>query len=221
MKDQEKIKQDIVDQLVWDNRLEDVQIDVDYNGTTARLSGKVHSYNVRQAAEADALQIEGVLSVDNQLAVDASHQIDAPTDQEIQNHVKDSIYWNNRIDYSKIDVVVEDKVATLAGSVDAFWKKNLAADLAYGVNGIRNVNNKLSIVPTRERKDELIAKDVMAALSRNNQVDESRVTVNVNDGQITLSGAVNTWSENNAAYESALYAKGVRDIKNDILVKPV
>ena len=214
----DKIKQDVVDHLIWDDRIDASNISVDYDKDTVILNGSVDSYSARHAAEMDAHNLKGVLKVENNLNVNTERQIDFPTDEELKKNIEDSIYWNNRLDYSKIDVIVNNKIVTLIGSVNSFWKKNLAEDLAYSMKGTANVINKISVVPTRSVQDHNIAESINGALERNPKVNVNDIDIKINEGMVTLSGKVNSWEANNAAYEAAKYAKGVVDVTNEIVV---
>jgi osmotically-inducible protein OsmY len=171
----------------------------------------------KNAAETDALQINGVLAVKNELKVKDS-DLKLPSDDEVRERVKDVIYWNNNIDYSKVDVLVQNHVVTLLGSVNAIWKVSLAEDLAYSVKGVARAINKLSVVPGQNYKDEVIARDIMDALERNSLINEKKIVVQVNNGLVTLEGKVDTWHESKVAYDAALHTKGVKNIQNNLIV---
>jgi osmotically-inducible protein OsmY len=211
------IKKSITEQLAWDNRLQGAEINVEYQKGIVRLTGTVPNYFAKNAAETDALQINGVLAVKNELKVKDS-DLKLPSDDEVRERVKDVIYWNNNIDYSKVDVLVQNHVVTLLGSVNAIWKVSLAEDLAYSVKGVARAINKLSVVPGQNYKDELIARDIMDALERNSLINEKKIVVQVNNGLVTLEGKVDTWHESKVAYDAALHTKGVKNIQNNLIV---
>jgi osmotically-inducible protein OsmY len=211
------IKKDVVDQLLWDDRLRGTNINVDYENGIIRLTGFVPTYYAKNAAETTALQVKGVLAVKNELAVRHSN-VDLPSDNDVRERIKDIFYWNNNIDYSKVDITVNNHIVTLMGSVDAIWKVSLAQELAYSVKGVAMVTNKLTVVPSQDRNDEIIAQMIMDALGRNSELKEENLVVKVNNGTVTLEGTVNSWHENQIAYNAALYTNGVKNIQNNIIV---
>jgi osmotically-inducible protein OsmY len=68
------------------------------------------------------------------------------------------------------------------------------------------------------RTDELIKKDIIDQLVRDNRVDASKITIEVNKGDVTLSGEVPTYFARSAAYEDVRNLMGVMDVKNELKV---
>ncbi len=66
--------------------------------------------------------------------------------------------------------------------------------------------------------DELIKKDVIDQLTRDDRVDASKVTVEVSHGTVTLRGEVSTYFSRSAAYEDALGTLGVTNVRNQLVV---
>jgi osmotically-inducible protein OsmY len=71
---------------------------------------------------------------------------------------------------------------------------------------------------TIDKSDEGIAKDVVDSLYWDSRVDASKMGVYVNDGIVTLSGTLSSYSERAAASEDAWIISGVRDVKNQLKV---
>jgi osmotically-inducible protein OsmY len=69
MSSSEHIKQDIVNQLYWDQTVDATNISVEASAGYVRLKGTVSSYGERRAAYADAVTIPGVVSVKNEIEV--------------------------------------------------------------------------------------------------------------------------------------------------------
>jgi osmotically-inducible protein OsmY len=78
----------------------------------------------------------------------------------------------------------------LEGTVDAFWKKVRAEDLAFSMRGVLGLTNKIAVVPTQTIADENLAENIINALDRNVNVNVDDVNVTVEDGTVTLTGAV-------------------------------
>jgi osmotically-inducible protein OsmY len=211
------IKKNVVDQLMWDDRLQGSDIKVEFQNGILRLFGNVPNYYAKNVAEVNALQVNGVLAVKNELGV-KSTSLDLPSDDELRERVKETLYWNNNIDYSKMDVQVNNHVVTLLGLVDSYWKVGLAEEIVQSIKGVTQVINKLSVVPGQNMKDEIIAQSIMEALERNPEIAEEKIVVKVQDGVVTIEGNVDNWRESKAAYQAALYTKGVKNIQNNLSV---
>lgn len=214
----EQIKKSIEDQLRWDDRIgpevaEDIIIGV-CDGCVV-LSGTVSSHLVEQAAIEDARVVLGVTGVENNLDV---RPIVTVSDREIKKNVKNVLSLNPGLRDSNIDVSVKDGIVVLKGDVDAFWKMNLAKDLAGDLVGVRGVSNELSVVPTKDVRDEEIAGNIKDVFARSGKVDVEMVNVEVKKGKVTLSGIVPDWAAHNIAYEAVLHTAGVKGIKDRIVI---
>jgi osmotically-inducible protein OsmY len=66
--------------------------------------------------------------------------------------------------------------------------------------------------------DKLIAQDIEAALERNVYVDAERVTVNVENGRVTLTGTLLTSYARAQAHDAASYAPAVISVQNRIAI---
>ena len=217
--EKENVKQNIIDQLYWDDRVVASDIDVQVHNGTVELNGTVPTYDARLAAETDAMVVPGVAKVDNNLNVKYPSTEIMPTDEEIGANIRNILNWNSNIDSTSINVNVENGMVTLEGSVTSYWKKVLAEDLAFSVRGAINVTNKLSVVPTKDVVDEVVGNDIVNALDRNQNIDVESIDVKVNNGIVTLSGNVPDWNTRHQVYSTALYTKGVIDIVDEMTIQ--
>jgi osmotically-inducible protein OsmY len=214
----EKIKKEVVDQLYWDTRVDASDIEVQVDGGEVTLTGEVSSYSDKQAATTTTWAINGVTVVDNQLSVEYPSTIELPADNEVKSNIQSVLLWNTEVDSSEIDVEVADHIATLEGTVDTYWEKIRAAELA-DVTGVFDVVNKLAVVPTEDFVDEDVATDVTDALERNLHVNVDNVTVKVKDGKVTLTGKVSSWTAYRSAEDSAFYTLGVKNVDNRLTIE--
>jgi osmotically-inducible protein OsmY len=68
------------------------------------------------------------------------------------------------------------------------------------------------------RPNNLVESDIREALDYDPQLNDSRIIVKVDDGRVTLSGAVDTFPEMELAARDARYAMGVKSIDNQLMV---
>jgi osmotically-inducible protein OsmY len=141
-------------------------------------------------------------------------------DEVIAADVRDTLRWDTRIQPNNIQVEVLDGIVTLTGNVRLLAERNIAADDAWRVKGVRQVINDIAVSPTSDRTNADIAADVENALKYDNRVDLSSIVVHVADGVVTLSGVVGSSSERQAAEEDAWYTPGVVSVANRIDVSP-
>ncbi len=216
----EVIKSKVVDQLRFDAKVDasDIKVEVDNNKVT--LEGSVSSFSGKTSAEDDAYLISGVFDVENNLEVEFEVPPAIPTDDEIETRINNTLLWNTEINSQNINVEVENQWVTLTGDVDSYWKKYLAENKTLNVRGVVGVTNEIVVVPTEKVTDEAIAEDIIKAIERNVNVLADNVTVKVEDGKVTLTGEVPSWSAKNSAFIAASSAWGVKEVENKILINP-
>lgn len=215
---EEQTKQELVDQLVWDDRVDASDVEVTVENGTVVLAGTVPHQHAYQAAEEDALATQGVRQVVNLLQRTPSGE-PVPTDDEIEDTVTRFLILNAELAAADIQVTVTDGLVTLDGTVDAYWKKDLAARVARQVTGVIDVVEVLSVVPTVELSDKAIAWDLVAALRRSPVVDAERVDVVVENGEVTLEGSVPSWLAYGAVHDAAQFTAGVIDVDNRLRIE--
>jgi osmotically-inducible protein OsmY len=216
---QEKMKKDVIDELYWDPRIDASEVNVEIDEGKITLTGTVPMYTSITAATEDAWNIEGVNAVINKLEVEIPTTEKVPTDDELQTNIETSLILSGDIDSSDIEVSVKAGVATLKGSVDAYWKKLKAEDIASSLSGIVAIINKLAIVPTEDYIDQDIAEDIVDAITRNINVDAESVDVRVKDGVVSLSGSVDDWNAYEATMDAAKFTPGVIDIEDNLIIE--
>ena len=70
------------------------------------------------------------------------------------------------------------------------------------------------------RNDTDIQKRILRELKWDSRIPWATINVEVNDGVVTLSGAVSSYAQKIAAQETVHRVMGVRDVANDVEVKP-
>lgn len=215
----EQIKQNVVNHLCWDSRVNASDIKVEVSGNKVTLSGTVPTYSARRAAFEDILFVDGVDSLENKITVRYPPDIKVPSDAEIKTNIENTLIWNPTVNSSNIKVTVNQGAVTLEGSVSSFWKKMKAEELVSELTGVVSVVNMLAVVPSKKALDKEIAEDIIAALNRMAHVKADGVSVKVEDGKVTLSGRVPDWLSYYAAYDAARCTQDVVDVFNDLKIE--
>lgn len=144
------------------------------------------------------------------------------TDYEIQKDVMTELKWQPALNAANIGVAVKDGIVTLSGQVENYPQKLSAERAAKKVIGVRALAEDLQIgvSPIFRRTDAEIAETVLDALKWYSTVPHEKIQVKVEDGVVTLEGEVD-WQYQSAAARSAVVALiGVRNVLNNIRVKP-
>jgi VCBS repeat-containing protein len=144
------------------------------------------------------------------------------TDKELQGDVMAELTWEPSIDAAEIGVAIKDGVVTLSGNVDTYREKRTAERAAWRVFGVKALAQEIKVrLPgSLERSDEDIARTVANGLEWNVSVPHNRIQVQVQHGRVALSGEVDWLYQKEAADDAVRNLVGVREVTNDITVKP-
>lgn len=139
-------------------------------------------------------------------------------DRKIEDAAKASYNYRTVLD-NRISVKANDGVVTLTGTVADKDAKALAADTVENLPGVTLVKNEIKIEPAYpEHSDKWMAMKIRGRLLVKGNVSATNTTVDVQDGNATLTGT----ADNQAQKElTAAYAKdidGVKTVKNEIVV---
>jgi osmotically-inducible protein OsmY len=213
--DDDALRESVEAQLRWDTRLDASGLDAEVDGGVVTLTGRVPTAFARQAAAATVLAVLGVTHVENDLGVRPAPDAAAPLpDDRLRAGVRDVLRLSPDLDAGAIEVEAEEGLVTLTGSVNAYWKKARAEDVAVHVEGVVSVRNRLTVEQDTPTPDEAIREAVEAALERQALVDARRVDVLVQEGRVTLAGTVGSRVARQAAAEAAQYTLGVINVDN-------
>jgi hyperosmotically inducible protein len=129
-------------------------------------------------------------------------------------------------DVKGLDIKVETNKGEvqLSGFVDNQAQIDRAVSIARGVEGVKNVQNKMTLKTTQttvgEKIDDgIITTKVKAALVAESGIDSGDITVVTRDGEVQLSGFVKDQSQIERATQVARGVEGVKNVINELSVK--
>jgi len=138
-------------------------------------------------------------------------------DHEVQTAIAQRLAMDGRINPKAIQVKVENGAATLSGTVETLTEKALAENLVVSTYGVKAVINQLIVKPA-PTKDFAVEQAVKEAVKSTPALQKSDVQVSVNEGVVTLKGAVEKQSQSLAAEVAAKTAPGVIRVVNMLKV---
>lgn len=145
----------------------------------------------------------------------AFNKEDPPTDPEISNAVYEELAANATTPHYSIDVQTYDGIVTLSGTVPDLLAKDRIVKVAEMVKGVRAVVDQVEIdAPTRT--DFVLETKVKDALINDPAVDYNEVKVEVSDGEVFLTGTVDSWQEKKLAGFVAKGVPGVKALENHL-----
>ena len=209
-----QLREAVLRQLEWDPEIQSQDISVNANEGVATITGFVHSYAEKVAAEKAAKSVYGVKAVANDIEVKPMTR----TDPEIARDVLDAMKLDLRVPDDRIKAGIGDGFITLEGNVEWHYQREAAESCARKVNGVRGVTNKIEVKPKVSTTE--VKTKIEDALRRSAEVDARRITVSAQDGAVTLYGNVRSWFEKQAAERAAWAAPGVSRVIDNIAVVP-
>lgn len=154
--------------------------------------------------------------------------------QEITNARQESQIWTTYalspyLRANDIKVSVVDGKATLTGTVEEDVNKDLATAIAMGVNGIKDVDNKIEVradyKPEKNERgygdhmdDLAITSTIKSKLLWSKYTNSQSIKVNTLDGKVTLEGNAETEEAKKLAGRLAQDTRGVRSVANKLTV---
>jgi hyperosmotically inducible protein len=133
--------------LVADPVTEAGEINVDVNRGVVKLSGFVDSSKEKSAAGDIARKVDGVQSVQNDIAVKegSSSAGEVIDDSILTAKVKAALIESSDTKAHQINVETKEGVVQLSGFVDSAGAKSAATNVAKSVTGVKDVRNELSV----------------------------------------------------------------------------
>jgi len=211
-----EIHEDVLAEFLWDPEVAQPDVGVQVDEGVVTLTGTVDSYAVKIAAQHAAQRVSGVRAVANDLSVRtaATHN-----DTDIAKAVAAALEMNLAIPEGAVDASVQNGQVTLTGSVTWGYQRNLAASSVRYLRGVRGVTNLITVTQPAASARE-VSEKISDALRRTAEIDAASISVHTTDGKVRLAGTVRSWPEKEEAGFAAWRAPGVKDVENDIIVRP-
>ena len=144
------------------------------------------------------------------------------SDVQIQKDVMEQLKWEPFLKVSEIGVVVKNGIVTLSGQVDSYTKKLAAENAAKKIAGVKAIAEdiQIGVSPAYNKTDAEIAEAVLNALKWHTAVQEEKINIKVENGNVTLEGEVEWEFQRSNAKTAIENLTGVRSVFNLITVKP-
>jgi osmotically-inducible protein OsmY len=171
------------------------------------LSGTADNLLAKERAARIAASIRGVRGVVDRVVVTPVSRSDA----DIRKDILAGLLNDPATEAYQVAVGVKGGVATLTGSVGSWAEKQLAARVARGVKGLKEVRNEIAINYLAKRTDTEIAADVKSRLQWDIWLKGDSINTAVAQGKVTLAGTTASTIAKDRAFEDA-WVNGVLSV---------
>ncbi len=139
--------QDVREALKWDPVVDRFDISVVVRNAKVYLGGEVDSYYEREHAADVVSRVNGVVDIENNLAVQP--ETVAADDPAIEQNIDRELFWSTLVDSGDVDAEVDNGTATLTGEVDTLQEMRAAVSNAFQ-GGARSVASRIDVAEAPE-----------------------------------------------------------------------
>ncbi|MGO3719865.1 MAG: BON domain-containing protein [Mesonia hippocampi] len=210
-----QIKQDILDELVFQPHIDETEIGVVVEDGVVMLTGVVDDFQKKVATERAAHKVKGVKAVAEDIEVKYGTNYQK-TDLEIGKAIVSAFEWDTSVPDNKIAIDVRDGWITLSGEVEYAYEKEAAKRVSQNILGVKGINNTIEVERTVKPID--IKEKLTKAFKRSADIEAEGITVEAKKGVVKLVGKVNSLKEKKIAQKTAYFSPGVYRVENELKV---
>ena len=191
------------------------------------LTGTVAESSHKSLAEDTVESLPGVKSVDNRLTVKGVKQ-EEHSDGWISTKVKSTLLFHRNVSAHGTDVYVKDGVVSLRGEVANSAQRELTAEYAKDVEGVKEVKNELTIAKGPKDKmekagdkidDASITAQVKSSLMSHRSTSAVKTKIKTTDGVVTVTGVAKNAAEKSLVTKLVNDINGVTSVVNNMTVE--
>lgn len=217
------IKQAIQKTLIQADTMQKNEVQVDVSDGAVTLKGTVPSLAQKQRVAQHAKRTRGVRTVKNEITVKPTTP---QSDDDLRTRIESRIAQHamNDTEADNISVSVDDGKVMLSGSASS-WQERMQLETYVGnLRGVTAIDNKITVERMKPGKqaisDDEIRKTVDRRFKNEVRLDNTKIGLQVDDGQVQLSGSVRSADIKDVATQRA-WVTGVTSVNaSDLKVDP-
>ena len=222
-----KIESSFKNTYVYKTFLKDDAIKIGAKEGVVTLTGTVAEEAHKALAQETAASLPGVSRVDNKLETKAEVASEK-ADTRIGRKVKLALLFHRNVSAGKTTVEVKDGIVTLKGEASSMAQKELTAEYAKDIEGVKEVKNEMTVAATpepekrtaREKMDDAsVTAQVKLALSTHRSTSSIKTKVETRDGEVTLTGIAKNAAEKALVTKLVTDIQGVTSVKNQMTIE--
>ena len=225
----DKIESSFKKTYVYKTYLKDDSVKAEAKDGVVTLTGTVAEESHKSLAANTAESLPGVTRVDNQLVTKAEATA-ANADTWIVRKVKMDLMFHRNVNASKTVVEAKDGVVTLKGEASSMAQKELTAEYAKDIEGVKEVKNEITVAAMPEKAERIegeniddasITAQVKTVLTDHRSTSSMKTKVETRNGVVTLTGIARNDAEKALVTKLVTDIVGVTSVKNQMTVEEV
>ena len=222
----DRIESSAMKSHVFKTYLKGDDIKIQSNDGIVALTGTVSEESHKSLAQETVASLPGVKSVDNRLEVKGERPAEK-SDAWISTKVKTTLLFHRSVSVVT-EVNTKDGIVTLKGDADNQAQKDLTTEYAKDVEGVKDVNNEMTVTKTLKKThdtvgekidDASITAQVKMALLFHRSTSAVNTKVETNNSVVTLSGKAKNTAEKDLVTKLVEDVKGVKSVNNQMTVE--
>jgi osmotically-inducible protein OsmY len=221
-----RIEESAKQSYVYKTYLKNDDIRIQSRDGAVILTGTVSENFHKALAEDTVADLPGVKSVENRLDVKGATPT-ANSDAWLRDKVKITLLFHRSVSVNTTEIDVKDGVVTLRGDAANQAQKDLTTEYTKDVDGVKDVNNEMTLAKTPEKKrtvgekidDASITAQVKMTLLYHRSTSAHNTKVETKLGVVTLYGKAKNASELSLATKFAGDVNGVKEVKNRMIIE--
>lgn len=212
---------------VYEKYLKADSVTIDSQDGVVTLTGTVEDESHKTLAEETAANLPKVTRVDNQLAT-KNEAAAENSDAWIARKVKLTLMFHRHVSYSATTVDVKDGIVTLKGEATNLAQKDLTAEYASDVDGVKSVKNEMTVAatPAKETRTEVeivddasITAQVKTVLAIHRSTKSLNTKIVTRNGEVTVTGIAKNETQKALSTKLITDVQGVTSVKNLMTVE--
>jgi osmotically-inducible protein OsmY len=189
------------------------------------LTGTVADNHNRSLAQETVAGLPGVKSVDNRLEIKGVPHTEN-SDAWIMTKVKATLLYRRSVSGFNTEVNVKDGIVTLQGEAPSQMQKDLTTEYAKDIDGVKGVNNEMTVAKTAKKKQTTVSKiddasitaQVKMTLLYHRSTSGINTSITTKRGVVTLTGKAKSAAEKDLAAKYAGDVNGVKSVTNRMTI---
>lgn len=209
---------------VFKTYLRSDDIKVESKAGVVTLTGTVGEASHKSLAQDTVSSMPGVKSVDNKLEVKGEQPAEN-SDAWLITKVKTTLLFHSNVS-AMTEVSAKDGVVTLQGKAASQAEKDLTTEYAKDIEGVKDVNNEMTLSGTPKKKatlgekidDASITAEVKMVLLSHRSTSAVHTKVKTKNGVVSVSGKARNTAEIDLVTKYVSDINGVHKVNNQMTV---